>query len=392
MRKYIRGLIFGTSIFAVMVAFQNCGKGFSSSRGITENSSLWTSSSDNASDSAPTGSEPMDSAPDSPTSPLVLPPPDSSKLPAVDPIVQPVADDSSPTPVSSDPVSIPATDSTTSSGTDGLTGTSPEFSDAIGAPAFYTDYTLHDTSVYLGDPFSLAARASGSGVTYRWYKDGAPIISDRTGFEYSKARAEYADAGIYKVVATNTKGSASVSATLKVLAPVAPIFVSATYINAYSVYAGDRVLISGGRAVGGDIKYRWYKDNVLISDTSGSHNIAMASASDSGQYRLEAYNSLGVATRTFSLTVLPMEMPKFSGSLVDQAIYAGDFLVINSKGATGGGIKYRWYKDGVVIPDETARSCSKYPAAVSDAGTYKVEAYNAIGSTFLNCAISVTPR
>lgn len=380
MKKYVQTIFIATVGFISLIAFQNCSKGFSTGPASSESSSLSTpeDSSSPQNDELPTGTDPIAApvpAPDStgPTSPDTSPTVEPPQLPTPS-----EPDESSPPDGTSPSPDLPTP--------------SPSEVTETNAPVFYKDYTLTDTSVYLGDPFKLAAKASGIGIIYSWYKDGAATVADKTGFEYSKNNSEYSDAGIYTIVATNKYGSASVSSTLKILAPVAPIFSNSAYINAYSVYAGDRVKMSGGRAVGGDIKYRWYKDNVLMTNTGIFASIAVTSVSDSGQYRVEAYNSLGVATRTFSLTVMPMEQPKFSEALADQSIYAGDFLAINSKGATGGGIKYRWYKDGVIIPDETLRSYTKNPAAVTDAGTYKLEGYNALGSAFVNCTISVTPR
>ncbi|HEY9285837.1 MAG TPA: pectinesterase family protein [Pyrinomonadaceae bacterium] len=65
-----------------------------------------------------------------------------------------------------------------------------------------------DTTVTVGGPASLYVEASGEGLFYQWYKNGA-LISGATNQSLDFASAQVADAGSYHVVVTNSGGSAA---------------------------------------------------------------------------------------------------------------------------------------------------------------------------------------
>jgi hypothetical protein len=228
-------------------------------------------------------------------------------------------------------------------------------------------------------------------MTYKWFKDSVPLTVDpNLSYRYKKAAADYSDAGFYKTEATNLFGTSSVTTVLRVILPVVPTFVNKDYVSSVTIFVGDSVSMSA-RAVGGGVKYRWYKNNVLIANTSDAYRLTATSPTkDKGQYKAEAYNSMGTISRVYSLTVLPMEIPKFSEPLADKTYSPGALLVLTAPKATGGGIKYRWYKDGVLIAGATSPTYSKPSVTKADAGVYKVEAYNAVGSDFESCTITVS--
>jgi hypothetical protein len=86
-----------------------------------------------------------------------------------------------------------------------------------------------------------------------------------------------------------------------------------------------------------------------------------------------------------------MELPKFPQPIADQTLPApGNTLNIFAAAATGGGVKYRWYKDGVLVPGQISNEFHKYPVTTADSGQYKVEAYNNVGSAFLTCNVTLT--
>jgi hypothetical protein len=74
--------------------------------------------------------------------------------------------------------------------------------------------------VTAGQAASLAVTATGSGLTYRWMKDGV-ALANATSFTLNFAAAAIADAGVYTVTASNFLGTVtSTPATLAVTAPV----------------------------------------------------------------------------------------------------------------------------------------------------------------------------
>ncbi|MCB7128881.1 MAG: T9SS type A sorting domain-containing protein [Candidatus Brocadiales bacterium] len=63
-----------------------------------------------------------------------------------------------------------------------------------------------DQAVLVGEPLVLASDGAGSGHQYQWKKDGI-AIAGATDSVYTKAVAEYSDAGVYKLEVTNAAAS-----------------------------------------------------------------------------------------------------------------------------------------------------------------------------------------
>lgn len=71
-------------------------------------------------------------------------------------------------------------------------------------------------SVAEGNATSFTVAASGAGLTYQWYKDGA-VLPSATGSTYSIGSAATANIGSYYAIVSNIDGStASNVATLSV--------------------------------------------------------------------------------------------------------------------------------------------------------------------------------
>lgn len=81
------------------------------------------------------------------------------------------------------------------------------------APAITAELTAQ--FVPSGEELILRARASGAGLTYRWFKDGAVIVGE-TGATLRVANAQPADNGTYAVAVTNFGGTTSSSAGVSV--------------------------------------------------------------------------------------------------------------------------------------------------------------------------------
>lgn len=73
------------------------------------------------------------------------------------------------------------------------------------------------------------------------------------------------------------------------------------------------------------------------------------------------------------------------------ATVAGDYGVL-SVGATGSGLAYQWFKDGVPVPGANSSSWIIHPVAVSDAGTYTVTVSNLVSGTVTSDAAVLAVR
>jgi len=228
--------------------------------------------------------------------------------------------------------------------------------------------------------FSVTATGTPS-PTLQWRKDGV-ALSGATSNTYSIPDLPVSAAGVYSVVATNATGTAtSNGATLTVrAAPVSttlPAFT--TQPSAVTVDAGSPAVFTS--AASNAVSLRWQRNNVdLPNATNAALTLATATSADAGTYRVIATNTVG---STFSndatLTVRPPSPPIFTTQPSAVTVDAGG--VANFTSAATNALSFRWQRNSIDLPAATAATLTVAAATAADAGTYRVIATNAAGST-----------
>ncbi|AWI08751.1 pectinesterase family protein [Ereboglobus luteus] len=131
--------------------------------------------------------------------------------------------------------------------------------------------------------------------------------------------------------------------------------------------------------------YQWYKDSAPISGATGdTYALTSATELDSGSYYVVVTSNQGSTTSdTVTVTVnsnTPTGIPVIATQPESQTFVMGDTVTF-SVAATGGGLSYQWYKDGIAIPGETGASLTLNGVNLSDAGEYHVVISNTFGDT-----------
>lgn len=147
-------------------------------------------------------------------------------------------------------------------------------------------------AVQVGSPFTLAATATGTELSYQWRRNGQPLAG-ATSATYAVAAAQAGDSGDYSVVVTNPFGS--------VTSDVARISVAATLIPPAltAPVAGVRVLQGAAAtltvaATGDGLSYQWKRDGVAIPGaTQSSYRIPSARYAERGNYTVLVTNAAG---------------------------------------------------------------------------------------------------
>lgn len=158
-------------------------------------------------------------------------------------------------------------------------------------------------SVTTGGGARFTVVATGEGLSYQWYRDGA-AISGATGASLQTDVA----AGYTVVVSSSREGARSVtsaSAVLTVSQAQAPVIVQGPV--AQSVVAG-RLAWFTVTATGTDLRYTWYRDGVQIAGASERAYVLQPAASvNQGAYHVVVRNAEGTASSVpVQLTVLPV--------------------------------------------------------------------------------------
>jgi hypothetical protein len=218
-----------------------------------------------------------------------------------------------------------------------------------------------------GTTANFSVNATGSGLTYQWYRGVAPL-SGRTDSTLTLPHVTSADAGIYSVVVSGACGT--------------PVTNSATLFvneNTVVVYGGStNETVCPGMTVnffeyatGTDLVYQWYKGTTpLAGQTTNFLTLTNVSASDAGTYNLVISGACGapVTNRaTLFVNAVTIVTTPPSNTTVCPGMTA-NFSV----NATGSGLTYQWYNATGALAGQTGSTLSLPAVSASDAGVYTV--------------------
>jgi hypothetical protein len=231
-----------------------------------------------------------------------------------------------------------------------------------------------------GTPASLSVSATGTGLTYQWFK-GASALSGQTSSSYSVASASASDAGTYSVVVSGTCGSPITnSATLMVNQNVLVASAPVSITNCPGTPASLSV-----SATGTGLTYQWFKSaSTLSGQTGSSYSIASVSASDAGTYSIVVSGTCGSSiTNSAMLTVnqnvlvgsAPLSITNCPGTPASFSV-----------AAAGTGLTYQWFKGASALSGQNGSSYSIASVSASDAGSYSVVVSGTCGSSITNSA------
>lgn len=145
------------------------------------------------------------------------------------------------------------------------------------------------------------------------------------------------------------------------------------------------------------LKLQWLKNGAnlgaaispVVSDTEQTYSIAAATLANGGRYSAKATNPLnpaGVLTPTSAELVVAEQLATFAAPRLTLGKTGSNFVITTN--ATGNGLQYRWYKNGVAILDsETAlysgmasKSLTIKGLAIASEGIYQCRVTSTIAS------------
>ena len=214
--------------------------------------------------------------------------------------------------------------------------------------------TSPSTSFCAGSSLTLSAN-TGTGFTYKWYKDAAQI-SGATASTYAATAA-----GTYTVQVTNASACSKVSNAILVTQNAVP---TATITSPSTAFCtGDSILVSANTGTG--LTYAWYKNAALISGATG----ATYKVKTGGSYTAEVTNSSGCKKTSTAITITENALPTASITAPATTLCSGDSILLTANSGTG--LTYLWYKNSIAISGATALT---YKAKTG--GDYSVQVAN----------------
>ncbi|MFD3002313.1 PKD-like domain-containing protein [Pontibacter toksunensis] len=194
---------------------------------------------------------------------------------------------------------------------------------------------------------SFSVTATGSGLTYQWYKNGVEIAG-ATESSYTITSPNEANEAMYSVIVSGTSACGvldPVEAMLTVNQPVV-----ATPGTAGTYCQKDNITLSveaeGTGVDGGDLVYEWFKDNVSIGNNSSTLTLSNAQPEQSGVYTVEvtgACNQETVSLGTLTVNPLLTVDGKITSAPDPVMIDEAATFTVETDIATGVEVLYQWY-------------------------------------------------
>ena len=158
-------------------------------------------------------------------------------------------------------------------------------------------------NVNAGQSVSFSITASGSGLTYRWLKNGTPIAG-ATGATYTIPSAQNSDIATYTVEVSSGGVTQSASATLSIGSSVATAITSQP---SNSTVAQGSNAVFRVEAFGSNLTYQWLKNGTTISGaTNSTLTLVGVQPADAGTYTVRVAGSAGTVTSApATLTIGP---------------------------------------------------------------------------------------
>ncbi len=263
--------------------------------------------------------------------------------------------------------------------------------DINGARFIYADRTglalpsilipLAGTNVVAGATVELSVTVSGPPpFQYVWTKDRIRQINQSP--RLTLANAQTGAAGIYAVTVTNSAGSVTSEATVKITSFTAVPAILAQPVNV-SAFTGFNATLTVGADGTSPLRFQWFKNGAPFGPVSESNSLNLSSVqlADAGSYFVTVTNSAGSATSAAAtLAVTPAATgPAIAAqpASTTAALGASVSFAVTASGATA----WQWRKNGVSIPGATADRLTLADLSAADAADYDVVASNAAGAT-----------
>lgn len=212
-------------------------------------------------------------------------------------------------------------------------------------------------------------------------------VNNRITVSLSFGPVSLADAGSFRLVATNVFGATLSDSKSLTVTPVAPSI--STQPANQAVTVGGTATLSVTASGTAPLVYQWRKDGTPISGaTSASLTLNSVQASNAGSYTVSVSNGLGTVNSTgATLTVNVTIPPTISIHPASQSVSAGANVALTVAATGTAPLSYQWRKDGAPIAGATNATFTLTSVQTGDAGEYAASVLNTAGSVSSGAAL-----
>jgi hypothetical protein len=230
-------------------------------------------------------------------------------------------------------------------------GTAPSATQQPADATVFAANTVPPSSDYVVGTTNFVAAFDGSDVLYQWRFNG-DAIPGATNATLLLTNIQYANGGLYSVVAYNSGGAVvSSNALLTVYSPLTIV----VQPSSQNVSPGATVTLSLHAVGSGTLRYQWRFEGTNISGaTNASYTFFDANPSKSGNYSCYIEDSI---TNVVSANAFIFAPPIFfTLQPQNQNVAPGGSATLTAAVSGYGVITYQWRRDGTNIPNATNAS------------------------------------
>ncbi len=245
-----------------------------------------------------------------------------------------------------------------------------------------TAQPVSGSTVCAGANVSAVVNATGTNLTYQWYKGGvadANKVAGATASMLTLTGVGTSQSGSYVCVVTGDCGSVT-SAAFVVSVNSAPVITTQPAASSMGCPQGSATV--SVVATGGNLTYQWHynggKKPVLVGGNSASLTLTNIDDDKTGKYTCTITNPCGTVTSAaFTLSIssdvdittkLPKNMVACATTTVTIAIQA-----------TGNGLTYQWFKGGTAVAGANSPTLTLTNVGAGNAGSYTCQVTDGCG-------------
>lgn len=242
------------------------------------------------------------------------------------------------------------------------------------------------TTIFLDSSLTGSPRPS-----FHWQRNGQDLPG-ATNFTWSSSsqNAYYsaslkldsvtsADVGGYRLIASNSVGTATSAVATVGVTYRAPLFVSLP--TSYTVWAGNYSYLSCTVAGGPPPTLQWFFNNQLIPGATNSVLLFLVtSTNQAGDYTVMASNVFGTVTSPPATLSVMISAPVFSVHPLSQSLVVGQSLQLSVTAYGNPAPSYQWLFNGQAIPTATNEIFYIEEAVTNHTGDYSAIAANEGGA------------
>lgn len=228
---------------------------------------------------------------------------------------------------------------------------------------------------------SITVTATGTNLSYQWFKDGASIPG-ATNAALTFNNYDYAMNGLYYCMVTsnvpnpNRCNITAQSRTVRVSGFRNPVVKTQPPASIDACVGTPVSVLSSFSGTG--LTYEWYKDGNLVANaTSNELLIANVTPASAGKYVVVAVGTCGLKTSSDTTTISVIAKPTITKQPESAKLTVGDRLDLKVEATDIRTVQ--WTKNDVAIPGATTANFSIASVVKSDAGFYAARITNSCG-------------